>query len=216
MHEDCIYKEICQTECKNLCVRYSEMSYLLKTSNLPKSQQCFHKMYPDECDVPAFEQLADIQANIQEYVEQGSILYLYSRQVGNGKTTWTIKMLLQYFNEIWAGNGFNQRGLFINVPTFLNQSKLVISKPSKEFDDLRTQITQVDIVVFDDITATKLSNYDYTNLLSFIDQRVFQQKCCLFTGNIPPSSLAECVGSRIASRICSGDIIELKGQDMRQ
>lgn len=215
MHEDCIYKEVCKTECKNLCIRYSEMSYLLQTSNLPKSQWGFHKLFPDECDVPAFEKLADIQMNIKQFVDEGNILYLYSKQVGNGKTTWTVKMLLQYFNEIWAGNGFNKRGLFINVPTFLNKTKQVISKPDKEFDELRSIIPDIDLVIFDDITATKMSNYDYTTLLSLIDQRVFQQKCCIFTGNIPKNNLSENVGDRIASRICSGTIIELKGQDMR-
>ena len=215
MHEDCIYKEVCKTECKNLCIRYSEMSYLLKTSNLPKSQWGFHKLFPDECDVPAFEKLADIQMNIKEFVENGEVLYLYSKQVGNGKTTWTVKMLLQYFNEIWAGNGFNKRGLFINVPTFLNRAKQAISKPDKEFDELRALLPEIDVVIFDDITATKLSNYDYTLLLAPIDTRLFSNKSMIFTGNYAPEELSPILGDRLQSRICKGVNIELKGQDMR-
>ena len=216
MHEDCIYKEICQTECKNLCVRYSEMSYLLQMSEIPKSQQRIHKLYPDECDIPAFEQLADIQMNIEEFVKQGEILYLYSKQVGNGKTTWTVKLLLQYFNEIWAGNGFKRRGLLINVPSYLMKLKDTITHPDEHFSGIQHDISEIDLVVFDDITATKLSNYDYTSLLAPIDKRIFGNKAMIFTGNYSPGELEPVIGKRLKSRICEGTVIELKGQDMRK
>lgn len=215
MHEDCIYKSVCEIECKNLCIRYATMKYLLSKSGIPQSQQTIHRLVPDECDVSAFETLANIQMNILDFVDNGELLYLHSKQVGNGKTTWTIKLMLQYFNEIWYTSGFNQKGLFINVPSFLNKAKLVISKPDEEFDKLRSKIPDIDLVIFDDITATKMSNYDYTTLLSYIDQRIFNGKSTIFTGNYSPNDLSDIVGDRLASRICSGITIELKGKDMR-
>ena len=76
-----------------------------------------------------------------------------------------------YFNKIWAGNGFTQRGLFIHVPSFLTRFKEVINKKDEEFEDMKKQLLEVDLVIWDDIAAGKLSDYDHTNLLTYIDQR---------------------------------------------
>lgn len=214
-NSNCIYKSVCEKECPSTCVQWAEMKYLLKTSNIPKKQQCIHRLKPDECDIPAFEKLADIQMNIEQFTDDGGILYIYSRTCGNGKTTWSIKMLLQYFNEVWEGNGLEKRGLFINVPTYINKTKAVMSHPDPEFEQLRLDIPKVDLVVFDDVTVAKLSDYDYTVLFSLIDERVFQQKAMIFTGNVPPKDLEQFFGSRLSSRICQGINIELKGSDMR-
>lgn len=218
MHDDCLYKGIgfCEDECPNLCVRYSEMSYLLRHSNLPKSHWGFHKMYPDECDIKAFEKLADIQSNIKEFVQEGNNLYLYSKWVGNGKTTWMVKMLMQYFHEVAIGNCHRERGLFINIPTYLMQAKNAISKPNEELEVLKQLMLNVDLLILDDVTAVKMSNYDYSILLGYIDSRLFSGKATFFTGNYEPNNLNEILGARLASRICSGLTIELNGKDMRK
>lgn len=214
MKEDCIYFGICEDECPNVCIKYSEMNYLLKMSNIPKSRQCIHRLKPDVCDIQAFEQLAEIQQNIVDFVEDGKILYLYSNHCGNGKTTWTIKMMLQYFDEVWEGNCLEPRGVFVNIPSFLNKIKITISNPDSEFDMLRANIEKVDLVVFDDISAG-LSAYDYSNLYSYIDSRSFQNKAMIFTSNYSPNELRDVLGERITSRICNGINIELKGGDNR-
>ena len=90
-------------------------------------------------------------------------------------------MLLQYFNEVWEGNGLNIRGLFINVPQFLNKSKAVISKPDPEFEELRNNLETADLVVFDDVSAlANMSGYDYTTLYSYIDSRSFQNMAMIY------------------------------------
>jgi len=214
MKEDCIYLGLCENECPNVCIKYSEMSYLLKMSGIPKNRQCIHRLKPDECDIQAFEKLAEIQSNIVDFTDSGGILYIYSNRCGNGKTTWTIKMMLQYFNEIWEGNCLEPRGVFINIPSFLNKIKSTISYPDSDFEALRANIERVDLVVFDDISAG-LSQYDYSNLYSYIDSRSFQGKAMIFTSNYSPSELKSIMGERITSRICNGINIEIKGGDMR-
>ena len=217
--EQCIYFETCNladTEnCNKNCIRYLEMNYLLESSNIPKSKWTHHKLRAEVCDVEAFQRLANIQKRIETFVEQNNFLYLYSTNCGNGKTTWTVKLMLQYFNEIWSGNGFRRRGLFINVPTFLTKCKDVISHPDEEFERLKQDIPNVDFVIFDDMVVNKMSNYDYSTLLNFTDQRIFNEKTTMFTGNIPLDSLSAYVGDRLASRILSGISIELKGVDRR-
>ena len=214
-NSNCIYQGLCDHECPSTCVQWVVMKYLLNHSNIPKSQQRIHRLRPDECDISAFEKLSDIQMNIEDFTNNGGILYIYSRNCGNGKTTWSIKMLLQYFNEIWDGNGLNTRGVFINIPTYINRTKAVINHPDEEFEELRNNIPKVDLVVFDDVTVARMSDYDYSVLFSLIDERLFQNKAMIFTGNVVPKDLRNVFGDRLASRICGGINIELKGSDMR-
>lgn len=210
MKDDCLYKSVCTNDCSSVCLRYSEMSYLLKTSNIPKGKQKIMQLTPEFCDESAFTVLANIRENIVDFIENGKNLYIYSENCGNGKTTWSIKLMLQYFNEIWPGNGFVKRGVFINVPTFLTKCKAVISQPDQNFEELRKDLIDVDLVVWDDIASTKLSDYDYNLLLTYIDQRVLSEKSNFFTGNILPPKLHTYLGERLSSRVCNESTVKVQ------
>ena len=117
---------------------------------------------------------------------------------------------------MWCGNGFKPRGVFINVPNFLRMVTENVMNPTPEFIELKRLIAEVDLVVWDDIGATKLSDYDHKNLLSFIDQRVLSEKSNIYTGNLPGDALPEALGQRLASRVYNeSSVVELFGQDRR-
>lgn len=213
--EDCLYKDVCENECKDTCIRYLEMKYMLKHSNIPKIKQRVNQLIPDDCDVDAFLTLAGIRDDIVDFTECGNSLYIYSTTCGNGKTTWSIKLLLQYFNEKWAGNCFTKRGIFINVPTFLYKCKDVISHPDSEFESMKQDLFNVDIVVWDDIAASNISNYDFTTLLAILDYRVLNEMSNIYTSNIVPSDLERYLGTKLSSRINEGIKVCLKGGDKR-
>lgn len=217
---DCWYLETCNkaetNECRANCIRYMEMDYLMKTSNLPKAQQYYTALIPSRQDTPAFITLKDIKDNILDFVNRGCNLYIYSNNFGNGKTTWAIKLLLNYFDEVWAGNGFKRRGLFVHVPTLLTKIKENISYKDADFDIMRSQLSEVDLVIWDDMAATKLSDYDHTNLLTYIDQRKLSKLSNIYTGNISPPQLVDALGSRLSSRVWNDSIqIEFLGADKR-
>lgn len=216
MVENCWYKDVCSVDtCSNNCIRYNEMVVLLETSNIPKNKWTPVSLIPDDCDYDAFVELADIKDNINDFVSKGSNLYLYSKCTGNGKTTWSIKLMLKYFDTVWAGNGFKCRGLFIHTPTFLTKLKNFDIK-DLEFEQLKKLLPTVDVVVWDDIASTYLSNYDYSQLLTFIDQRCLSNKSNIFTGNLDKSGIEKILGSRLASRVWNASKrIEFKGSDKR-
>lgn len=192
------------------------MDYLLYHSQIPKKQQFPISLVPENKDYDNFIYLADIKDDIANFVNNGENLYITSNYTGNGKTSWAIKMLLKYFDSVWSGNGFRIRGLFIHVPTFLNRLKADIKNPNLEFENLVSCLVDVDLVVWDDIASTGLSQYDHSQLLTYIDQRVLLGKSNIFTGNIPDKeSLEKSVGARLTSRILSGEVVELKGRDRR-
>ena len=102
--KDCLYKEVCTNQCSESCIRYNSMKSLLSYSNLPPSKHILVQFIPMEVDLSSFCKLAEIKKNIKDFVQSGSNLYIYSSVTGNGKTSWSIKLLLKYFDEIWAGS----------------------------------------------------------------------------------------------------------------
>lgn len=209
---DCWYKNVCTYDnCVN-CIRYSEMHYLIDKSGIPKNRQ---KPISLEAggDYKAFCELAEIKDHIYELTETDFNLYICSKETGNGKTSWAIKILMKYFDDIWAGNGFRVRGYFQHVPTLLNTLKNFNS----DHNALKTILETVDIVVWDDIASAKLSDYDIQQLLILIDQRIMDCKTNIYTGNLVTyNALEKALGSRLASRIwnCS-KVVEFCGKDRR-
>lgn len=214
---DCWYKNVCQEECSSACIRYLEMKYLMDNSNIPKAKQIPQSLIAPKCDRDAFKFLAGIKSEIVDFVECGENLYIASDYTGNGKTSWAIKLMLKYFDEVWAGNGFRPRALFIHVPTFLLKCKDFNNK-DEVFDEMRSLLPTIDLVVWDDIASTDVSAYDYSQLLMYIDARLLNGLSNIFTGNYSDRSrLEKRVGMKLASRIWSDGTraVVFKGGDMR-
>ena len=206
------YKENCQVS----CIRYAEMNYLIESSNIPKGNQFRNKLVPNPIDVESFRFLNNLKKDMLNFINNAENLYIFSSTLGNGKTTWAIKLMQNYFNLIWAGNGFTQRGLFIHVPSFLTKFKEIINKKDEDFEDMKKQLLEVDLVIWDDIAVTKLSDYDHANLLTYIDQRKLNGKSNIYTGNLNEDELTEALGNRLKSRVWNDStVVELKGSDRR-
>ena len=189
------------------------MKYLVDNSGIPKSKQ-YPVLLEAQEDYEQFIRLAEIKNNIFEFVNNRYNLYIASRNTGNGKTSWSIKLMLKYFDEVWAGNGLKIRGLFIHIPTLLLQLKN-FSNPLPE--EYKQNIMDVDLVIWDEIASTTISQYDYSNLLMFLENRLLNGKSNIYTSNsVSKESLEGIVGNKLASRIWNtSEIIEFRGKDKR-
>lgn len=208
----CWYKDVCYNKCAG-CIRYAEMKYLIDNSGIP-----INKQYPESLsagiDYDQYTKLAYIKSTIQSWVKEGKNLYIASQNTGNGKTTWSIKLLLKYFDSIWAGNGFRVAGMFVHVPTLLLQMKNFNAPLSEEY---KRNLVECDLVVWDDIACGNVSQYDFTNLMMLIDSRTANGKSNIYTSNQDTKQKLEVViGNRLASRIWElSDIIIFSGKDKR-
>lgn len=216
-HSNCWYSGVCQLEevnCTEHCLRYDEMSYLMTNSDIPKVKQIPISLIPSEEDYNAFCRLKEIKDNIVDFVDKGSNLFISSKHTGNGKTSWAIKIMLKYFDSIWAGNGFRVRGVFVNVPTLLSKLK-DFNNPSLQ--EYKNKLLTADLVIWDDIASSGISNYDYNQLLIFIDNRLLEGKANIFTSNVSDmSKFKELMGEKLASRVyLSSEIVEFKSGDRR-
>ena len=189
------------------------MKYLMDNSGLSKKRQKPIQLDGSK-DPKAFKVLSEIKDDIVNFVNNGESLYIFSEYTGNGKTSWAIKLLLKYFDSIWAGNGFRIRGMFVHVPTMLSKIKDFDNPLLKSYKE---NLSNVDLIIWDDIASTKLSDFDRNQLLMIIDQRVSEGFANIYTGNITSQqALENAVGDRLASRIWNmSTLIEFKGKDRR-
>ena len=158
----------------------------------------------------------NIKHNIVDFVNKGSNLFIYSKNTGNGKTQWSLKLLMNYFDKIWASSDFVVRGLFINVPRFLNSIKEDIREGQEYVKHIRDNILTADIVIWDELCTGELTKYEHENLLGYINARLDAGKSNIFTSNLSNEQLLAAIGDRLYSRIINGGIpIELKGKDKR-
>lgn len=203
-------------ECNASCIRYMEMHYLMQNSGIPRNRQYAVLLTPSKQDVKSFITLREIKDDIVNFVADGESVYIYSDNFGNGKTTWAIKLMQKFFDDIWAGNGFRCRGIFIHVPTFLTKIKEGISRKDEDFETLKSRLMTVDLVIWDDIAATKLGDFDHANLLTYIDQRKLNQLSNIYTGNLPHEELQDALGNRLSSRVWNDSTpVKFVGADRR-
>lgn len=213
-NDECWFIDTCERDDCNGCARYIQLKWQFDNSGLPKAKYKPFRLTPPDCDYDAFKRLAYIKSDIGNFVEDGSNLYLCSNYTGNGKTSWAIKMLQSYLNLMADGNYEHLMGMYISTSNLLLHLKDFNNPVSKAFKD---NLETVDLVVWDDIAISGLSNYDYQQLYSIIDSRILSEKANIFTCNHTTlEGLAKVLGNRLASRIYNtSEIIELKGGDRR-
>ena len=103
-NNDCWLKNNCnRIDCNKFCMRYFKLNYLYDSANISINQRRHINLRPDDnnSDISAFKKLKNIELNIEQFVKQGTNLYLHSNNTGNGKTSWALRLVQAYFNKIW-------------------------------------------------------------------------------------------------------------------
>ena len=214
--QNCWYKRICTEQCSENCIRYKLMYSLFKQSNLPEALWDYKELICHEKDLQVYKQLQAKSDAILNFIESGNNLYIYSENCGNGKTTWAIRLMYSYFDKIWHKSCFDCKALFVSVPKFLYNCKRSISQDVKGFEELCNLISEVDLVIWDDIGEMKASDYEHQILFQYIDDRINSKKSNIYTSNKNKEQLEDVLGVRLASRIynCS-ECIEFVEEDKR-
>lgn len=220
MVTDCfLYNECNHKDCdSDFCLRKYKLDFLYDAAQVSQSQRTKKTLYIDSdgTDREAFTALAAIEQDIVDFVAKGKNLYVYSGVCGNGKTSWSLRLLQAYFNRIWVRSGLSCRGLFINVPRFLLALKESISAPNAYASFIKDNLAIADIVIWDDIAAKVGTEYEINQLLGLLETRLAAGKANIFTSNLTPDQMQVALGARLASRVCQLSTgIQLEGTDKR-
>ena len=98
--EDCWWKDVCKNysnrDCNGCCIRYMKMHFLTNSALLTKAQQHPNNLVPDAIDRESFMILYRIKEDAYNYITSGKNLLIYSNNNGNGKTQWSLKIMMKY------------------------------------------------------------------------------------------------------------------------
>lgn len=200
------------------CSKLFKLDKLFNESMLSFEQRRHQTLYVDSdgSDRKAFLHLKEIENNIFSWVNSGKNLYIYSTTCGNGKTSWSIRLIQAYLETVWYKSDLCCKALFVNVPRFLIMLKSNISQKNEYITKINENIFNTDLVVWDDIGIKTATVYEMENLLNIIDYRISNNKSNIYTSNLSPDELNDKLGDRLHSRIIKlSDVVEFVGQDKR-
>lgn len=220
---DCLLKYNCKkyknNECNDsFCIKKFKVEHLQK-NGLLTPKQCEHielRIDSDGTDKKEFTQLKSIENNIEKFVEDGKNLYIFSSNVGNGKTAWSLRLLNSYINAIWWKSDIGCRVLFIHVPRFLLALKDNISNYNEYANYIKENVLSADLVVWDEVGTKGLTEFEHENILNYVNCRIDSGKSNIYTSNLNADELKQSVGDRLFSRIYNySEVVKLQGRDKR-
>lgn len=225
LSNECWMKDTCKKqnktciECNEFCMKLFKINELYKKSGLTNEQKKPINLYLDKTksDKNAFTKLSEIKSNISNFIKDGNNLFIWSRNCGNGKSSWCVKLLQSYIDEIWAVSDITCRVLFIHVPRFLISLKNNLSNSDEYAEFIKENVLQADVVVWDELATKTATPFEIENLLTFINTRLSVGKSNFYTSNVEPKEISEVMGDRLYSRVINtATVIELKAPDMRK
>lgn len=200
--------------------------YMLRESGLPQYQWIEEGIIPSKIDEDAYERLFAIRENLPEFlVSPTNNLVICGRHLGNGKTSWAVKLLLTFIenyspilDKMAADSvdaGEYDMCLFCQTIAFLVEMKHFGN--NSEVIRMYERLKRTQLAVLDDIAITNVSQYDYNNLYAIIEARQFSGLPTIYTTNATnEDELTEIIGPRLADRIWkTSEIVELRGEGHR-
>lgn len=215
----CFAEAYCQKdrlECSEVCGGYRVLRALYRLSRVPVRYQYNLLLKPEPADITAFETLNEFKESVVDHVEAGYGLYIWGKSTGCGKTSWACKIMGHYFRKIAFDTGLENEGLYIYLPTFLEELRSSYDNPDPEFAEVLSMLKQCKFLIIDDIGSERVTEWVRERLVSIINTRVASGLSTIYTSNLSPKELGDALGDRICSRVLgSSRVVEITGADRR-
>ena len=129
-------------------------------------------------------------------------LYLYGK-VGCGKT-----LACRAFSEIVCGS------LMVRLSKLCEDLRISINdRTSISQETIWKTISDFQLVIIDEIATRNPSDFQYETFLRIIEEREY--KPLVIIGNFTPKELSKIYDDRISSRVVSGTVYQMVGEDRR-
>ena len=202
----------------SFCIKLFKENEIYNLALLSNSQRKHLNLRIDNdgTDREQFTVLKSIEDNIVNFVSNGENLYIYSSNCGNGKTSWALRLLQSYVDNVWYKCNIECKCLFVSVPKFFISLKDNITNKNDYIEHIKENIVDCDLVIWDDIGTKVGTEFEIENMLNIVDNRLCYSKSNIYTSNMDPISLSERIGKRLYSRIVNqSKNIQLNGIDKR-
>ena len=215
----CYAESYCKKDkqfCNEFCGGYRVLRALYRLSRIPVRYQYNIPLIPENNDMSAFQTLDAFKKNIVQNVKEGKNLYIWGKRTGCGKTSWACKIMGYYFRKIAFSSGLENEGLYIYLPTFLEDLRNSYHNLDEDFSEVLEMVKCCKLLIIDDIGAETVTEWVRERLVSIINNRVSNGLCTIYTSNLSPEDLVKQFEERIASRIIGySQVVEICGNDRR-
>lgn len=136
----CYASDYCQKDkssCSDVCGGYRVLRALYNLSRIPERYRYTIALKPENGeDLEAFTKLDNYKNDVLSMVDEGRGLYIWGKSTGNGKTSWACKIMSYFFRKIAFNTGLENEGLYIFLPTFLEDLRDNYDNKDPEFDEM--------------------------------------------------------------------------------
>jgi DNA replication protein DnaC len=233
------------SHCHDLCFPFrkahgeSGETGIVGLAGVPKKYKTATKNnLPIKEDNPeVYEAIVGICENIEDFIDEGIGLYLYSvpnsqntKGTGTGKTTSALTILNTYLSNRLVRHIKGDRtieelpALFVKASKLQNQYNAQFrgtrdqqEEASFKFYELKKQMIKTDLLVIDDIALRGSTEAFANEVYEVIDERVTEERAIILTSNEPIETVGKILSEQIRSRIeGSCELIGFEGPDHRR
>ena len=144
------------TKLSDVCGGYRVLRALYNLSRIPERYRYTIALKPENGeDLEAFTTLDNYKNDVLSMVDEGRGLYIWGKSTGNGKTSWACKIMSYFFRKIAFNTGLENEGLYIFLPTFLEDLRDNYDNKDPEFDEVLRMIKTCRLLIIDNTAPAK-------------------------------------------------------------
>ena len=148
----------------------------------------------------------------KEFIESPADMVL-TGVPGTGKTHLAVAILRELVEGKKIKNEMD--ACFIPVPELLAEIRASYRDGGPDERDIIGRYSRLPFLVLDDLGAEKTTEWSITTLYLIIDRRYRNMRPTIITTNLSLEQIAAALSERISSRLASGKVLLLTGQDYR-
>lgn len=204
---------------KNLADRIwqKKLNNLFELSGLPRKYFEPQHLVRREVDAECWDWLEDVRNNIVEEVQRGLNIVITSTIVGNGKTSWAVRLLQRYLAETALDGRMVEKGMFVVSAQLLTEfGDYNYFQTMKEFLERFEKLKTCDLLVIDEIGGGSLTKASYPYLYDLVNYRVDNNLSTIYTTNYTDEEVINLLGQRLYSRIYDTSVVlEFEASNVR-
>lgn len=195
---------------KNLADRIwkKKLNDLFERSGLPQKYFEPQVLVERKADKECWEWLEAVRANIVEEVRNGLSIVIASNTVGNGKTSWAVRLLQRYLAETALDGRIVEKGMFVVSAQLLTEfGDYNYFQTMQEFLERFERLKTCELLVIDEIGGGSLTKASYPYLYDLVNYRVDNNLSTVYTTNYTDDEIIELLGQRLYSRIYDTSVV---------
>ena len=194
-----------------------KLNNLFELSGLPKKYFEPQHLVKREVDAECWDWLEDVRNNIVEEVQRGLNIVITSTTVGNGKTSWAVRLLQRYLAETALDGRMVEKGMFVVSAQLLTEfGDYNYFQTMKEFLERFEKLKTCDLLVIDEIGGGSLTKASYPYLYDLVNYRVDNNLSTIYTTNYTDEEVINLLGQRLYSRIYDTSVVlEFEASNVR-